>query len=188
MEIFIRILRRCAAIINGLCVLALLAALVPAVCLRAAREWQNTETPVLLGYTAAVVQAEENASGLEVGSLVLLKAPEDYAIGDRVASRSGGETVFGTVFTEKDGRYWLFDAAAGRVRPGSIPAQQMLGAVAAIIPAAGSFLDKAASNTGLLVLVGAGVLLAELPVFLRPRKKGEEEDEDGDDEEPEAVD
>lgn len=182
MKLFIRILRRAAAIVNGLVVLAILAALVPAVCLRAAREWQNTDTPSFAGYAAAVAQDAETSSGLAAGSLVLLKKAQEYAVGDRVACRDGGETVFGAVFTNKDGRILLYDTAAKRVRPGSIPAEQVLGVIHNVLPGVGGWLDKAASNTGLLALVGAGVLLVELPAFLRPRKKGEEEAEEDEDE------
>ncbi len=171
MKLAIRILRRTAAIFNGLCVLALLLVLLPAVGLRAAAEWQNTDTPALLGRTVVLIEEEVQASGLQTGALVLLKAPESYAIGDLVGCRDGGEAVFGAVLGQQEGRFLLYDTAAGQARSGSIPAEQMLGVVHTVLPQVGAWLAAAQTDRGLLTLVIVGVVLADLPGFLRPRRE-----------------
>ena len=189
MEIVMRILRRFAAIVNGLCVLAVLALLVPGVTLRAAAEWQNTPNPVLFGYTVAVVEDDVLTPTLEEGSLVLLKQPEQYILDDLTACRLDGHTVFGIVLASRGTDLDLGIPKEKTVLAEGIPVSSLLGEVHTVIPDFGAWLDFARTDKGLLVLVAAGVLLAELPRVLRPRKKGEpvfDEDED-DDEEDEDV-
>ena len=188
MEIVMRILRRLAAIVNGLCVLAVLALLVPGVTLRAAAEWQNTPDPVVLGYTVAVAENDAMAPKLEDGSLVLLRQPErPYILDDFTACRLDGHTVFGIVLASRGTDVDLGVPADKTVLAEGVPVNQLLGEVHTVIPACGAWLDFARTDKGLLLLVAAGVVLVELPRVLRPRKKGEpvfdEEEENEEDEE-----
>lgn len=174
MEIVMRILRRFAAIVNGLCVLAVLALLVLGVTLRAAAEWQNTPNPVLLGYTVAVAEDDAMAPLLEAGSLVLLKQPErPYILDDFTACRLDGHTVFGIVLASRGTDFDLGVPGEKTVLAEGVPLNGLLGEVHTVIPECGAWLDFAQTDKGLLLLVVAGVLLVELPRVLRPRKKGE---------------
>lgn len=186
MELAMRILRRFAAIVNGLCVLAVLALLVPGVTLRAAAEWQNTPNPVLFGYTVAVVEDDAMAPMLEEGSLVLLGQPErPYILDDFTACRLDGRTVFGIVLASRGTDFDLGVPKEKTVLAEGIPLNAMLGEVDTVIPVCGAWLDFARTDKGLLLLVAAGVLLVELPRVLRPRKKGEPLFDETDDEDEE---
>lgn len=189
MEIAMRILRRCAAIVNGLCVLAVLALLVPGVVMRAAQEWQNTPNPTLLGYTVAVAENDAMAPVLEEGSLVLLKQPEQYILDDFTGCRLDGHTVFGIVLASRGTDFDLGLPEEKTILAEGVPQDLMLGEVHTIIPQYGSWLAFAWTDKGLLLLVAAGVLLVELPRVLRPRKKGEplfDDEDEADDDEDEA--
>ena len=190
MEIAMRILRRCAAIVNGLCVLAVLALLVPGVVMRAAQEWQNTPNPTLLGYTVAVAENDAMAPVLEEGSLVLLKQPEQYILDDFTGCRLDGHTVFGIVLASRGTDFDLGLPEEKTILAEGVPQDLMLGEVHTIIPQYGSWLAFAWTDKGLLLLVAAGVLLVELPRVLRPRKKGEPlfDDEDEEDEDEDEAD
>ena len=194
MELAMRILRRFAAIVNGLCVLAVLALLVPGVTLRAAAEWQNTSDPVLLGYTVAVAENDAMAPAVEAGSLVLLKQPErPYILDDLTACRLDGHTVIGVVLASRGTDVDLGIPKEKTVLAEGVPVNQLLGEVQTVIPAAGDWLNFARTDKGLLLLVAVGVLLVELPRILRPRKKGEpvfdaDEDEDDGDGDAEDID
>ena len=190
MEIAMRILRRCAAIVNGLCVLAVLALLVPGVVMRAAQEWQNTPNPTLLGYTVAVAENDAMAPVLEEGSLVLLKQPEQYILDDFTGCRLDGHTVFGIVLASRGTNFDLGLPEAKTILAEGVPQDLMLGEVHTIIPQYGSWLAFAWTDKGLLLLVAVGVLLVELPRVLRPRKKGEPlfDDEDEEDEDEDEAD
>ncbi len=171
MELVLRILRRCAAVLNGVCVLAVLALLVPAVTLRAAAEWQNTENPVFRGYTVAVVTEETTAPLPPKDSLVLLKQSEKYILDDLAACRLDGETVFGIVLAARGDNFDLGIPQEKQVLAAGVPLDQMLGHVQGSVPHYGGWLSFAQTDRGLLTLVAAGVVLVELPAFLRPRKK-----------------
>ena len=189
MEIAMRILRRCAAIVNGLCVLAVLALLVPGVVMRAAQEWQNTPNPTLLGYTVAVAENDAMAPVLEEGSLVLLKQPEQYILDDFTGCRLDGHTVFGIVLASRGTDFDLGLPEEKTILAEGVPQDLMLGEVHTIIPQYGSWLAFAWTDKGLLLLVAVGVLLVELPRVLRPRKKGEplfDDEDEADDDEDEA--
>lgn len=190
MEIAMRILRRCAAIVNGLCVLAVLALLVPGVVMRAAQEWQNTPNPTLLGYTVAVAENDAMAPVLEEGSLVLLKQPEQYILDDFTGCRLDGHTVFGIVLASRGTDFDLGLPEEKTILAEGVPQDLMLGEVHTIIPQYGSWLAFAWTDKGLLLLVAVGVLLVELPRVLRPRKKGEPlfDDEDEEDEDEDEAD
>ena len=190
MEIAMRILRRCAAIVNGLCVLAVLALLVPGVVMRAAQEWQNTPNPTLLGYTVAVAENDAMAPVLEEGSLVLLKQPEQYILDDFTGCRLDGHTVFGIVLASRGTDFDLGLPEEKTILAEGVPQDLMLGEVHTIIPQYGSWLAFAWTDKGLLLLVAAGVLLVELPRVLRPRNKGEPlfDDEDEEDEDEDEAD
>ncbi len=190
MEIAMRILRRCAAIVNGLCVLAVLALLVPGVVMRAAQEWQNTPNPTLLGYTVAVAENDAMAPVLEEGSLVLLKQPEQYILDDFTGCRLDGHTVFGIVLASRGTDFDLGLPEEKTILAEGVPQDLMLGEVHTIIPQYGSWLAFAWTDKGLLLLVAVGVLLVELPRVLRPRKKGEPlfDDEDEEDEDEDESD
>lgn len=190
MEIAMRILRRCAAIVNGLCVLAVLALLVPGVVMRAAQEWQNTPHPTLLGYTVAVAENDAMAPVMEEGSLVLLKQPEQYILDDFTGCRLDGHTVFGIVLASRGTDFDLGLPEEKTILAEGVPQDLMLGEVHTIIPQYGSWLAFAWTDKGLLLLVAVGVLLVELPRVLRPRKKGEPlfDDEDEEDEDEDEAD
>lgn len=190
MEIAMRILRRCAAIVNGLCVLAVLALLVPGVVMRAAQEWQNTPNPTLLGYTVAVAESDAMTPALEEGSLVLLKQPEQYILDDFAGCRLDGHTVFGIVLASRGTDFDLGLPEDKTILAEGVPQDLMLGEVYTVIPQYGGWLAFAWTDKGLLLLVAAGVFLVELPRVLRPRKKGEplfdEEDDEDEEDEDEA--
>ena len=151
MEIAMRILRRCAAIVNGLCVLAVLALLVPGVVMRAAQEWQNTPNPTLLGYTVAVEENDAMAPVLEEGSLVLLKQPEQYILDDFTGCRLDGHTVFGIVLASRGTDFDLGLPEEKTILAEGVPQDLMLGEVHTIIPQYGSWLAFAWTDKGLLL-------------------------------------
>ncbi len=171
MELALRILRRCAALLNGVCVLAVLALLVPAVTLRAAAEWQNTGNPVFRGYTVATVTEETAAPLPPKGSLVLLKQSEKYILDDLSACRLDGETVFGIVLAAREDNFDIGLPQEKQVLAAGVPLDQMLGHVQGSVPHYGGWLAFAQTDRGLLTLVAVGVVLVELPAFMRPRKK-----------------
>ena len=70
------VIRRVAALLNGLCVLVLLALLLPAVCLQAAGRLQDTDCPVLGGWTVCTVSDDAMQPLLNRGDLLFLQAGE----------------------------------------------------------------------------------------------------------------
>ena len=69
-----RIVRRAAAIINGLCVLALLALLIPAALLLAAGLLQDSPCPQLLGWRTACIAEDGLTPELRAGDMALFYA------------------------------------------------------------------------------------------------------------------
>ena len=165
------VIRRVAALLNGLCVLVLLALLLPAVCLQAAGRLQDTDCPVLGGWTVCTVSDDAMQPLLNRGDLLFLQAGEPYAAGELVAYRDDGGVLLGRVMLAGGRSYTLGNAGATAVRAAGVTSGQLLGRVRLRVGCLGAVLAWARTPRGLAALLLAGVLLAELPSFLQPVKK-----------------
>lgn len=167
----VRILRRAAAIANGLCVLALLALLIPASLLWVAGLLQDTSGPQLLGWRFYCVADDALAPALSEGDLALFFAQEEYPDGTPVLCLADTRVRCGRLVADGSGTVTLQDAG-GQTLESGLPPHRVLGALRARLPAVGRWLNWAMTPAGLCCLVLAGVFLAELPAFLRPRNEG----------------
>ncbi len=171
MKMVWRVVRRMAAIVNGLCVLALLALLAPAAGLLAARCLQNTACPAFGGWAVCTVEDGGMQPALCEGDLVVVRQRPEYPVGTLVACRGDSGPVFGKVLLVGSRTCTLGNAGACAVQAVGVPPEQMLGAAVARVPRVGGWLRWAQTRQGLCCLLAAGVLLAELPPFLAPRRR-----------------
>lgn len=170
MKTALRILRRTAAVINGLCVLALLCLLVPAAGLRAAALLQDSPCPQLGGWRLYAVADNALAPYLATGDLVFVRQRQQYPTGSLALCSDEAGAVLGMVSAWQDGGCTLTDAAGQPLEAG-VPADRVLGGVWRYLPRVGGWLTWAMTDRGLATLVLLGVLLAELPAFLDPQHK-----------------
>lgn len=171
MKLFVRILRRAAALLNGIFVLTLLATLTLSLGLLVLGGWQRTAQPVVFGYAVAVAEADAPALALQQGDLVLIKPENTVRIRDLVCYRKEGEIRFGCVLLEGPLSCSIGNEAGTRVQDTGVAYGQLLGTVQVRIPRLGGWLQASQTLPGLAWMIGVGVLLVELPAFLQPRKK-----------------
>lgn len=167
----VRIVRRAAAILNGLIVLALLALLIPASLLWAAGLLQDDPSPQLAGWRFYSVTDDALAPALHAGDLALFYGQEEYPDDTLVLCTADAGVLCGRLVADGSGTATLQDAA-GQVLESGIPSHRVLGALRTRLPAFGRVLAWAMTPAGLCCLVLAGVFCAELPAFLRPRNEG----------------
>ncbi len=179
MGIFEKILRGIGTVLHSLLVLVILVLLAGTVVFQGAALLQDTDAPTLLGWRVAAVRDPAMAPALAEGSLVLLRQQESYSAGDLVATTDENGPFFGRVTFCFSGKCTLGNAQATAVRATGVRVERILGAVALQIPHAGAVLAWTSSTTGLVVLIVAGILVADLPKWI----SGKYDPEDYEDEE-----
>ncbi|GEM_PF-3992650 len=166
------VIQHIAAAVNAAVVLVLFLSMAVCTLHRAAAELQMTDHPALWGI---------GLESREDGSLVAVHALQQYSVGDEVLYLNEGEVCQGRVMQCTDTAVAVGNAELTAVYATDLPLTQVLGrCVAHIRPLGlpvGNWLQKGSTNAGLLAQVAAGVLLAELPIFLRSRAFCELEDE-----------
>lgn len=162
-----RIVRRAAAVLNGAAVVVLLAAFAAVLWLLIAGWLQGTKQPALFGYAVCIVQDDSASPALQKGDLALVRARDAYEPGELVCYQQDS-LAFGRVLQRSSLSYTLGGDGRKTAKATGVGPEQIVGAVALRVPRLGGWLAAGSTLRGLAVLLCAGVLLAELPAFLRP--------------------
>lgn len=175
MKILLTVIRVLARLINALCVLALLAVLLPTLLLDVTSLIQNTDDPLIGKYTLSCVETDDYAPRIKQGSLVLAQPQATYARYTEVIFYTDGLRSAGEV-TGMHNRCCLLADADGNAFAGEVPIDRILGRSVCCVPRLGGWVAWAREPLHLLILLGAGVVLVELPDLRRLHRRKEKAD------------
>ena len=170
MKILLTAVRVLARLINTLCVLVLLAVLLPTLLLDVTCLIQNTDDPLIGKYTLSCVETDDYAPRVCRGALVLAQPQTTYPRYAEVVFYADGLRSVGEVTGMHNGCCLLADAD-GNAFAGEVPTDRILGRAVCRIPRLGGWVAWARDADHLPLLLGAGVLLVELPQLSRLRRK-----------------
>ena len=170
MKVLLTVIRLLARLINACCVLLLLAILLPTLLLNVTGLIQNTDDPLLGKYTLSCVETDDYAPRIDRGTLVLAQPQVTYARYTEVIFYADGLRSAGEVTGMHNGCCLLADAT-GDALAGEVPTDRILGRSVCCIPQLGGWVAWAREPLHLLMLLGAGVVLVELPQLYRLRRK-----------------
>lgn len=129
--------------------------------------------PMPLGYGAAVVLSGSMEPAISVDDLILVKAEENYEIGDVVVYQTGKMLVVHRIVA-MDGESVTTRGDANNVDDGAVALTQVKGKVVAHIPKVGAAVRLLKTPAATLLLIAGAVLSVELPYRKEKEKKEEE--------------
>jgi signal peptidase len=121
----------------------------------------------ITGRMTYVVSGPSMTPALQVGSAIVVEPvdPMTLAVGDVISVRSGPAT---SIFThrivriiQREGEPWFETKgdANGAADPSIIPSSNVLGRVAVVIPYAGYLVAMGSRPSGMIVVIGVGLML-----------------------------
>lgn len=128
-----------------------------------ARQVLGIAHPTVFGYSAAVVVSGSMEPALSVDDMVLNHAQDHYQVGDIITFAKGDSLTTHRVVTVSGTDYLTRGDANNAPDPDSVPQQNVVGRVIAVIPGVGRLFFALKTPLGLTLLVFVGFLLLELP-------------------------
>ena len=135
------------------------------------------EAPEVLGYSQYIVTSGSMEPNISVGDLILVKAQEQYELGDVVTFHDpAGATVTHRIMGKVSDQF-ITQGDANNTEDGDLlPPERIIGKLQLVLPGMGYAIEFLRSPLGILLLVAAGVLLIKLPDWIgnvRDRDKGQ---------------
>lgn len=135
---------------------------------------EGAYTPVVFGYSWAVVLSGSMEPALSVDDLVISKAQEQYAVEDIVTFYSGKGLVTHRITGQADGGFITKGDANNVEDAGILSQSQIVGKVVYTIPNVGPAIEYVKSPLGMGCLIAMGLLLIEIPYTIESLKTSEE--------------
>lgn len=164
----LKVLRRTLqAIVLAVVALILLANLY----LIAAREIFKVKVPTVFGYSSAVVLTGSMSGAIESNDLIITHKQSEYQVGDIVTYQTGGTSVTHRIVAVNDNGYRTKGDANNTDDGTDIQKEYVIGKVVLIIPKIGAAVSFIKTPPGMLILMGALVLIIELPYITKRIKE-----------------
>lgn len=127
----------------------------------------NREVPQVLGYSQYIVTTGSMEPNLSPGDLILVKAEDQYELGDVVTFHDSHGSVVTHRIMGTVGDQFITQGDANNTEDGDLlSAEQIIGKLQQVLPGMGFVIEFLRSPLGILVLVVAGVLLIKLPDWI----------------------
>lgn len=163
----LKVLRRTLQVI----VLAVVALILLANLYRiAAREIFKVKVPTVFGYSSAVVLTGSMSGAIESNDLIITHKQSEYQVGDIVTYQTGGTPVTHRIVAVNDNGYRTKGDANNTDDGTDIQKEYVIGKVVLIIPKIGAAVSFIKTPPGMLIFMGALVLIIELP-YITTRMK-----------------
>ena len=163
----LKVLRRTLQVI----VLAVVALILLANLYRiAAREIFKVKAPTVFGYSSAVVLTGSMSGAIESNDLIITHKQSEYQVGDIITYQTGGTPVTHRIVAVNDNGYRTKGDANNTDDGTDIQKEYVIGKVVLIIPKIGAAVSFIKTPPGMLILMGALVLIIELP-YITTRMK-----------------
>ncbi|MCH5353036.1 MAG: signal peptidase I [Acutalibacter sp.] len=125
------------------------------------------EAPEVLGYSQYIVTTGSMEPNISVGDLILVKAQEEYELGDIVTFHdAGGATVTHRIMGTVSGQFITRGDANNTEDNDLLPPERIIGKLRLVLPGMGYMIEFLRSPLGIVLLVAAGVLLIKLPDWI----------------------
>ena len=125
------------------------------------------EAPQVLGYSQYIVTSGSMEPNISVGDLILVKAQEQYELGDVVAFHdAAGATVTHRIMGTVSGQFITQGDANNTEDDDLLPPERIIGKLQLVLPGMGYVIEFLRSPLGILLLVAVGVLLIKLPDWI----------------------
>ena len=132
------------------------------------------ELPSVFGYTQLCVLSGSMEPAFSAGDLVIIHKEKDYSPGDIITFRDEGSFVTHRIIETADGGFITKGDANSTADRETVRADQIEGKVIFTIPWLGSILSFFKTPLGILLLLGAGLLLL-VPERFWKRRRGRED-------------
>lgn len=129
--------------------------------------------PMPFGYGAAVVLSGSMEPEFSVGDLIIVEDTEDYSKDDIVVFESRNSLVVHRVVGISENEV-VTKGDANNVADEPVGRESVLGKVIFCIPAVGNAVNFLKTPVGTIILIGAAILLIEIPHMKEVRKDDEE--------------
>lgn len=125
------------------------------------------EAPEVLGYSQYIVTSGSMEPNISVGDLILVKAQEEYGLGDVVTFRdAAGSTVTHRIMGTVSGQFITQGDANNTEDNDLLPPERIIGKLQLVVPGMGYVIEFLRSPLGIVLLVVIGVLLIKLPDWI----------------------
>ncbi|WP_369298758.1 signal peptidase I [uncultured Neglectibacter sp.] len=127
----------------------------------------HLEAPQVFGYSHYIVTTGSMEPSLSPGDLILVKAQDEYKLGDVVTFHdSQGATVTHRIMGTVSGQF-ITQGDANNTEDGDLLSpEKIVGKLQLVLPGAGSVIEFLRSPFGILTLLVIGVLLIKLPDWI----------------------
>ena len=127
--------------------------------------------PMPFGFGAGVVLSGSMEPELGVNDLIIVRKADQYSVGDVVVYRSGRMSVVHRIVSA-DGKTVVTKGDANNTTDDPISPSDISGRVIGAVPRAGAAVDFVRSPFGVILILGAAILLLELS-FRSEKRKGQ---------------
>lgn len=131
------------------------------------------DLPLFLGYGNAVVISGSMEPEISVGDMIIVKAEDNYKIGDVVVYHSNRSLITHQIVEINENGYVTKGIANNVVDP-IVKSKQVVGKVVFVIDGVGYIVDFLQSPIGLIGIILLGFLLIEVPHWLKAKKNEKE--------------
>lgn len=135
-----------------------------------AREVMGNRNATFLGFTSAVVLTGSMEETISPNDMVIVHTQKDYKVDDIVMYSTDSSTVTHRIIELKENGY-ITKGDANNTDDGTIPNERIIGKVVLIVPKVGVTISFLLSPLGMLLLLIVLILMIELPLLIRSRKK-----------------
>lgn len=135
----------------------------------------GNQVPMPFGVGASVVLSGSMEPALSVGDLLLLKEQESYEIGEIVVYQSGSMPIVHRIISLQDEQV-VTKGDANNTADEAFPMEAIKGKVVCAVPFMGYIVWTLKSPVGILLTLGAAVLLLELSYHDGKKKDAEEKE------------
>lgn len=163
-------MRRVLKVIQTVGYLILGLLVVANVWLMAQRFLLHENMPSIFGLTPVYVLSGSMEPAFSAGDMILITEEPEYEIGDVVTYQMGEQTVTHRIIGVEDGLFCLQGDANNAPDIDLVDPSRVLGRQVAVIPYVGWLASFLKTPAGIVLLVGLGVLLTEIPLWLDNRK------------------
>lgn len=165
MRLVLKIIRTAGYLILGLLVMVNL-------WLMAQRFLLHEAMPSFLGYTPVYVLSGSMEPAFSAGDMILITKQPEYETGDVVTCQMGDQTVTHRIIGIEDGQFRLQGDANNVPDESLVSPDRILGRQVAVVPYAGRLAAFLKTPVGIVLLVGIGFLMIEIPFLFGKKERG----------------
>lgn len=131
---------------------------------------KKEQVPTFLGYANVVVVGNSMYPTLKIGDMIIVKHQNSYKVGDIITfiDDAGIVVTHRVIEISEDGKYYTEGDYVGNSRdPWLLDNSDIVGKVVVTLAGFGNVLEFFQTPWGLLILIGIGILIIELPYIIR---------------------